>query len=514
MKKTILILIFSLFATFSFAISNIKFYLEPNISLEIKDDNIYDESGNIVIKIQDNELFEAESNTNIGRISENSEKVCIYLSLTDDYSISWEYEKETSLLLQISFYKDNIIRAYKSYEYENNKIIKERFFDIEDNIEAYLLYSYEKKIFKTSLYDENNKLVEVTEYDNNSKNKIKSCKYNDDGSKKNQTLYDKDSGNAMERYVYFSNLKKNEKYVFIQFDNDGKYSVNDNFFLSSAMCDYSSLEKYAEDSKNEPVEWNEKNRARVSKYDFSSKDDGYKYMQDLIQNHYLSEKSFVLCNYNTDIYYCFAINDDDEIDMSSCYKIELIKNPTDYSIFKKNDKNSGPFGFCIGMTYEEIREVCKEEPEYIKDNCYYVKPKKTHPLFEKYIVWISDKEGLYIIKAISKNIYTSKYGKEVKNEFNNLLSSLQNKYGKFNLTDTVKSDFILKDEQYWMYGLLDGARQYFARWYSESENFINSNGVWSIGLGIEALSYSDAYIWLEYDFFNSVVAEKEKDDVL
>lgn len=67
------------------------------------------------------------------------------------------------------------------------------------------------------------------------------------------------------------------------------------------------------------------------------------------------------------------------------------------------------------MTYDEVKEACGgSEPEHIADNRYIVKPKKSHPLFEKYIVWISDSVGLYYIKGISRDISTTSYGTEVK----------------------------------------------------------------------------------------------------
>ena len=69
----------------------------------------------------------------------------------------------------------------------------------------------------------------------------------------------------------------------------------------------------------------------------------------------------------------------------------------------KSGKGKGPFGFDIGMTYDEVKEACNgEAPEHISDDRYYVKPKNTHPLFEKYIVWISPKYGVYYVKGIGR----------------------------------------------------------------------------------------------------------------
>ena len=38
----------------------------------------------------------------------------------------------------------------------------------------------------------------------------------------------------------------------------------------------------------------------------------------------------------------------------------------------KSGKGSGPFGFSIGMTYDEVKAACNGvEPEHIRDDRYY-----------------------------------------------------------------------------------------------------------------------------------------------
>ena len=88
---------------------------------------------------------------------------------------------------------------------------------------------------------------------------------------------------------------------------------------------------------------------------------------------------------------------------------------------------AGPFGLRMGMNLEELAEACIEEPEYIADDRYYIQPKKSHPLFDGYVVWVSEANGLYYIKGISREIKTTDYGTEVKQEFSKLLSPLEKK---------------------------------------------------------------------------------------
>ena len=241
-------------------------------------------------------------------------------------------------------------------------------------------------------------------------------------------------------------------------------------------------------------------------------------INNLINNRYLSKSSFTLCHKNSLFFYCFTTNENDEIDLSSCYEIKLTKKQQDYSTMNKSGKGKGPFGFDIGMTYEDIKNACGgKEPEHIADDRYYVKPKKSHPLFEKYIVWISDSFGLYYIKGLTYNIHTSNYGTEAKSKFNDLLRTLENKYGKFTLTDTIKKDYYWKDDQYWMESIQAGARTYVATWNVPNDKIYDFDGISWIGLGIECLnnySTNEAVIWLEYELLNYEDAKEALNDVL
>lgn len=59
---------------------------------------------------------------------------------------------------------------------------------------------------------------------------------------------------------------------------------------------------------------------------------------------------------------------------------------------------AGPFGLSMGMSLEEIVAECTDEPKYIADDRYLIQPTKSHPLFENYIAWVSETNGLYYYK--------------------------------------------------------------------------------------------------------------------
>jgi len=180
---------------------------------------------------------------------------------------------------------------------------------------------------------------------------------------------------------------------------------------------------------------------------------------------------------------------------------------------------AGPFGLNMGMTLEEVEDACKTAPEYIGDDRYYIQPEKSHPLFEGYVAWISESEGLYYIKGISREISCTDYGTEVKQEFSNILAPLERKYGKFKKIDKLSkaAPSYQKSEEHWMMSIASGSRTYEALWQASKDSIEEFDGLVSITLGIKTkASYisNKAYIWLEYGFINASNGFQNLDDVL
>ena len=179
---------------------------------------------------------------------------------------------------------------------------------------------------------------------------------------------------------------------------------------------------------------------------------------------------------------------------------------------------AGPFGLDMGMTLEEVAEACGEnEPEYISDDRYYIQPVKSHPLFFFFFVWISEAEGLYYIKGISREIQANSYGTEVKQEFARLLSPLERKYGKFAKIDKISKDSLFQDEKYWMTAVAEGSRTFEAHWSDGEDASEKFGGLTTISIGIRTQATyitNKAYIWIEYGFVNAVKGFDNLDDVL
>lgn len=177
---------------------------------------------------------------------------------------------------------------------------------------------------------------------------------------------------------------------------------------------------------------------------------------------------------------------------------------------------AAPFGLKMGMTVEEIAEQCEEEPSYVKDDIYLVKPIKKHPLFSYYAVYVNEKTGLYQIRAISDSVTCNKYGTEIQNAFNSVKDRIAKTYGKpqiINKVDSAISSFLQKDE-YWFQTLKDGSRQLSAVWGEKTEL---ADDLVFVALDCVAdndiYHYEDAHLVLYYYFKNAASVEDEQDEV-
>ena len=574
MKKSILLLFFTfLVSTFCFAISDITLYMENEPFAIIKDNKIYDPDDELIGEIlnENIKLVDTDDKT-VYKIQEDENYLSIFnydftspiitastlkFSKKNGFLIMEQdatngkhantklYYEDTGLLQKETYYNnsgefsysteyfyDDNQRTIKEIEYDENKKqesaseyfyygdtekkIKQIEYDSNNELDYYIIFTYDKKyeilIFR-NIYDKNDKLTDKYEYDPITE-KLHYCyEYDDENKIKTKTTYDLNTGYRIEKLIYNGKSKDPEKWTFLDFKDT--YELEDGYYLSHDFCHYWGLSSYTEkDLEN----WNDFYSAKMRKVKFDYYCDGWKQLQKLIDDKYLFYSSFTLCKRNSNTYYCFTYTKDDFIDYSNVYEITLTRKEVDYAAMNKSGKGTGPFGFDIAMSYDDVKVACNgEEPELIADDRYYVKPKKTHPLFQKYILWISPKYGVYYIKAHSSEISTSEYGTEVKNKFENLVTILEKKYGTFKRIDTVKPDYSWKDDKDWMQALKDGARKYQAVWTPTAGTIGQYDGLNAIYIGIDAVngySTKQAYIWIEYSFRNYDDADDLLNDVL
>ncbi|MBP3710395.1 MAG: hypothetical protein J6I73_08360 [Treponema sp.] len=176
---------------------------------------------------------------------------------------------------------------------------------------------------------------------------------------------------------------------------------------------------------------------------------------------------------------------------------------------------AAPFGLKMGMTIEEIEKACEEEPSFLEDGIYLIKPIKSHPLFKYYAAYVNEKTGLYQIRAMSATIATNKYGTELQNAFTNVKDRIAKTYGKpkiNNKIDSSLSSYYQKDEN-WFYTLKEGSRELSAVWAKTTALADNLNIVALECIADSGLYEGSGHLVLYYYFNNADIVEDEQDSV-
>ncbi|MDM3554792.1 hypothetical protein PAK37_18415 [Proteus mirabilis] len=172
---------------------------------------------------------------------------------------------------------------------------------------------------------------------------------------------------------------------------------------------------------------------------------------------------------------------------------------------------SGPFGFKIGLTRENIESMITGEIRLVDDeqNLYLTNssPKKNSE-FSSFGLVISPTVGLCQIRAIGNDIKTNSYGQPLRQEFNELVNTLESLYGKPKQEDILLSGSIWRNPQDWMMGLYKQERYLSARWKEQNDN-MKENELSSIAVEARADSGSNGYIFLQYTFANNPECVKE-----
>ena len=176
---------------------------------------------------------------------------------------------------------------------------------------------------------------------------------------------------------------------------------------------------------------------------------------------------------------------------------------------------SAPFGLKMGMTVEEIAAQCEDEPSYLRDDIYLIKPTKNHPLFKYYVAYVDEKTGLYQIRAISDSVTCNKYGTEIQNAFNTVKDRIAKTYGKPKIENKVDSTIlsVWQRNEFWFQTLKDGSRVLSAVW---GEKTMLADDLETVALDCVAEDgylEGTAHLVLYYYFKNTSSVEDEQDSV-
>lgn len=511
MKKNLLSFIVSMFFALCFGMPNMSLRGYDYEIFCISDNVMYRDSDYVVGEIVDGNVISLENGTIVGQFSEDSKHI-IYMQFTndvDEYDI-WKFDKKTKII------------KYRKYSYggtelfmdEDGILFKEINYLEDGQIEKYICYDYDKKtkeMTSLSYYSPKDQLLYRYVYNSKTGTLDYIDNYGKNGKVASRYVFDSNSVKLAKKVIYDENLTETEVFNFIKFNKDGIYELNDDYYLQIGFCYYYELEDYLGVARD----WNEFYTATIKKieFDFSYYEYGYFELRELIDENYLIENSFTLCKKNSKTYYCFNVTNDYEIDFSNCYEIQLEKKDLDYRAMNKTGKGSGPFGFDIGMTIEEVSEACIDSPINESNNLYSVKPKKKHRMFDDYYVWISEKYGVYCTKAVSDFFEGYVTDDDIKDKFNDLLSILEKKYGDFNVTDNFDLN------SYKTNNSVERFEVYKACWKAADyeDNDTKFDGLRDIMVCAEKVkSYNSQFyfIWIQYAFKNTSDALDLLDSVL
>ncbi len=173
---------------------------------------------------------------------------------------------------------------------------------------------------------------------------------------------------------------------------------------------------------------------------------------------------------------------------------------------------ASPFGLKMGMTIKEIAKECEGKPEFVKNDAYIIKPKKSHPSFEHYIAFVDKNKGLYQIKAVSSAISTNDYGTELQSSFNATIKRVAKKYGEPTIRDEIDPESVFQEGKYWMYTLKEGARTLAAFW-DKGEKLADNLDVVILECSAGGFSTHQGFLILYYFFRNANKIEDEQDSV-
>jgi len=171
----------------------------------------------------------------------------------------------------------------------------------------------------------------------------------------------------------------------------------------------------------------------------------------------------------------------------------------------------GPFGLDFGMSYKQVSNISKTKPINIESDFYLITPPKTNEQFEVYVVCIHPTYGIYLIKAISKTIHSNAQGTALRSRFDDLVSSIEKFYGKYEKEDfAVQGSYWGDKLDYYMFALSLGERVLTASWVKEVGSELPPE-IWAIGVAAQAKNSSKGYLIIEYysQHYEKIMAEQE-----
>lgn len=159
------------------------------------------------------------------------------------------------------------------------------------------------------------------------------------------------------------------------------------------------------------------------------------------------------------------------------------------------------FGIQQGTPISRLNIVQKISPHY-----YSVNVPQPNDEFESYTVVATPGAGVCKVTGIGKTLDADRYGSQRLANFSSLRSALTNRYGEpEHQFDFIRSGALWTGAHEWAASIRQNERTYTAFWTNVG------NGLDGIELDVSAITLSDTYIVVRYQFSNFEACRAEID---
>lgn len=159
------------------------------------------------------------------------------------------------------------------------------------------------------------------------------------------------------------------------------------------------------------------------------------------------------------------------------------------------------FGIQQGTPISRLNIVEKISPNY-----YSVNVPQPNDEFESYMVIATPGAGVCKVTGIGKTLDADRYGSQARQKFGSLREALTNRYGEpEHQFDFIRSGALWTGAHEWAASIHQNERTYTSFWTNVG------NGLDGIELDVSAISLSDTYIVVRYQFSNFGACKAEID---
>jgi len=159
------------------------------------------------------------------------------------------------------------------------------------------------------------------------------------------------------------------------------------------------------------------------------------------------------------------------------------------------------FGIQMGQKLDELDVIAS-----MSNGMYLLMPPQPHQGFELYTAQVAPSAGVFWVAAAGEKHKEDPSGRFVRANITSLRSTLEAKYGRSELLNTVPHE---TSEKKWVMSIHNG-EQFLSHWHSAYGSNL-PEGLDTIVLSVIALDAFTSNVFLSYLFSNSEIGQRELD---